>query len=142
MLHLVDPEEVDTHWDIIKVGTKDKLGPLVWASEDQIRQALKDELLFCFAILEQKKEQPLRGFAVCSISGDPLSDTKSLIVLSAYAALEIDPETWADALVEVMKFAKQRGCSRAMGFTKSQAVTDAAEALGINVDYRLLSVNL
>lgn len=142
MIHLVEPEEIDTHWDVIKAASAGRLGPLIWAGEEQVRQALKDELLFCFAILEQQKDQPLRGFAICSISSDPLSDTKTLIVMCAYAVLDVDGETWADGLVELMKFAHGKGCSRVVGFTQLDEVVDLAQRLGVNADYRLLSINI
>jgi hypothetical protein len=116
--------------------------PLIHATDQQIRAALESELLHCFAILEESKEPALRGFVLATVSSDPLTDTRTLLINCAVAVEPVDAETWADGILELVKFSKEKSCSRIMGFTQNSEVAGFAKQLGANSDFRLLVLGL
>lgn len=142
MIKLIEPEKIDEHWSVIEHGISGNLGPLVKASNKQIKEALKNEAIFCFALLENEKENPLRGFVVAAISSDPLTDTFTLLIMCAYAVLEINSETWADAAVELIGWAKKRKCERIMTFSHNEKVIEFASRLGADTRYTVISLEV
>jgi len=142
MIKLLDSKQIKEHWPLIDHALTGKLEPLVKADSQKLKEAFLKKIFSCFALLEEDKETPLRGFIATAITRDVLAQERSLTILGAYAALEVETQTWADALIKLTTFAKTNGCVRITGYTQSDTIASLAEQYGAVNNFRYLSIDL
>lgn len=142
MLKKLTAKEIERDWKLIYASVGDNLEPIIRAKSGDVLQAMKDDFLQVFAILDENEDEPLRGYAVTLISNDYLGSTKSLIVLRAVAVLPVNSDIWSDSLFEIINFAKKIGATRLMGLTESDGVAAFVGQLKGEAKYKLLTLEV
>lgn len=142
MIKLLEPKDVAQHWKLIEFAVVGKLEPLTRANSDQVKKALLEKLLVCFALMEPEKAEPLRGFVVCAIGRDILTNEQFLITLGAFAVLDVELKTWSDVMVSLIGFAKQNKCGRIVGYTQSEQILSIAQQFGAVSSFNYMDLTL
>lgn len=142
MIKLLEPSDINQHWNLIEFTVVGKLEPLTRADSDQVKKALLNKLLVCFALMEPDKSEPLRGFIICAVGRDLLTESQFLIILGAFAVLSVDIKTWSDALVSLIGFAKQNDCGRIVGYTQSDQILSIAQQFGAVTKFNYMDLSL
>ena len=142
MIKLLEKSDIEKYWELIEYAVVGKLEPVTSANSEQIKKALIDSVLCCHAILEPEKDEPLRGFIISAISRDILTGDQSLLVLGAFAVLEVSEENWADVMVTLTGFAASNNCGRVIAYTQNDQLINLVEKIGLTHTYAFLSLEL
>lgn len=144
MLIRLTIEQVATYWPDIHKAVQLSLPPIMkgeGARMNKILESLLIENAQCWVSVDRESKQ-MDGLVTTAVIEDTLSGAKSLMIYTAYGYSPTLAVSWKEALHTISKFAKSQGCNRLLGFSNEKAILKRAKALGWNLDYTLLTLEV
>lgn len=129
MLVALLPDQVDMHWDIIKLGLEKSLPPIALYKDhsmNRVLEALLEGSMVCWLALGDKT---IDGFVMTTTTTDFYTNTKSLLIYAIFG--EASRHVWADGYFTLYKHAKAQECDFITGYTTQ----DRLAALGKSFDF-------
>lgn len=126
MLVALLPDQVDLHWDILKVAIEKSLPPIAVNKDhsmNRLLECLLNGIMVCWLVVEGGK---IVGFVVTTVTEDYCTDTKTLILYSIFGGAS--RETWEDSYATMYKHAKELGCSFMGGYTVDENVVQICKS--------------
>jgi hypothetical protein len=128
MLVALLPDQVDLHWDILKVAIERSLPPIAinrTHSMNKVLECLLSGIMICWLVVEGNK---IVGFVVTTVSEDFCTDTRTLILYIIFG--EANRATWEDSYDTLYKHAKNLDCSFMGGYTIDNNVVNICKSFG------------
>jgi hypothetical protein len=133
MLIALLPDQVDMHWDILKVAVERSLPPIAINkshSMNRFLECLLEGTMTCWLGMEDGK---IDGFVVTTVINDFCTDTKTLLVYFIFG--EASRHVYEDGMETLHKHAKAQGCSFIGGYTVHERLVPLCQSLGCTVQY-------
>jgi len=147
MLTKLIPEQISKFWDIIKYGVEESLPPIVGDHPDKMNRILASLLCNktdCWISYrrEEGKETIVEGIALTKIIFDDASNTRNLLLYCIYGYEEIDKNSWNDAFITLVKYAKGHKCNDIVAYSNIPEMIKRAIAVGGEAKYTFISWNV
>lgn len=146
MLTKLLPEQISTHWDIVKFAIEQSLPPTVGDHPDKINRILSS--LLCgktqcwVSHIKNEKSSKLEGIVLTQMIYDDASNTKNLLIYCMYGYEGFEDVSWFNGLKALVKYAKSRGCTKVVAYTDSPYITKIVNKLGGESKYTFISFNV
>ena len=146
MLTRLLPDQIAKMWDIIKYAIEQSVPPIAGEHPDKMNRILSAALsgkIDVWASYHKDVEKvKFEGLAVTQFVFDDASGVKHMLLYSMYGYTGPTTDTWLGGLRTLAKFAKSRGCSNVIAYTKEHGVIALAKRLGADTDFTLIKFNL
>ena len=145
MLTRLLPEQISTHWDIIKYAIEQSLPPIVGDHPDKLNRLLSSALsgkLEVWASYTRGKETKFEAVLVTKILYDDASDTRNLLLYCVYGYSDVPKESWINGFETILKYAKSKGCLQVVAYTTLPYMIELGNKLGGNSDYTFISFDV
>jgi hypothetical protein len=134
------PDQVAKHWKPIRRAIEESLPPVSEGAEnrmEKILEALMIGEMQCW--ISHNSEGRVDNILTTSVTHDKISDTKSLMIFSIFG-FDTDIKSWGEGLTTLVRFARGKGCSRIIGYTKIDSVAKFVERIGGDASYRFVTI--
>lgn len=148
MLNKLLPQQISTLWDVIKFGVQHSVPPTVREKPGVLDRILAAclwgelDVWVSYQKDEENKEIDIEAVSLTQVLYDEASDTSSLLLYSLYAFKHISEKSWEEAFNKVAEYAKSKGCSRIICYTKVDRIIEMAKVFNANTDYTFVSFDL
>ena len=142
MLIQMDNSVITKHWEEIKRTLRVNLLPFADADDDALNNILQSMLvgdMQVWAIIDADK---ILGLGVTQFLNETASQTLNLLIYSLYGYSFISQDVWADAIKKLKIYAKSKGCSNIIAYSKVSRVIEIAENIGANTELHLINWRL
>jgi len=143
MLNKLLPDQVSKFWDVIKYAIEESLPPTVGQHRDKMNRILSSCLsgdLEVWAAYERNGEDvKFEGIMITTFVYDTASNTKSLLIYCVYGYTQVSPDTWAEGIEAIGKYAKANKCHRVVAYSDIPYMIEKAKLLGADTKYTFLS---
>lgn len=133
-------DQIARHWKVIRYAISEALPPIAHGAEnrmERILSALLADQMHCWVVYET--DGTLIGIMTTTISGDPASGMKNLMIYSLWG-IDISRRAFADGLITLRRFAESKGCNRIISYTNEPSIIALVERLRSSETYRFISV--
>jgi hypothetical protein len=133
MLVALMPEQVNTHWDLLKLAVERSLPPIAILRDHSVNRVLESLLnatMVCWLVMQDNK---IEGFILTTTTEDYCSGTKSLLIYLVFG--EANRDTWIDAYDTLNKHAKSLDCSFMTAYTVHEKVMLICKSFGFESQY-------
>lgn len=123
-------EQVCEHWDVLFSYIKQALPEhqREHVKESVLLESLTSGKMQCWVILDDDGQ--IKVIGTTSVVEDKFLGIRNLHVYSVTGVESVSNMEWAQAIDGIMKFAKSRGCSNIVAFTKNKRVLQIARQAG------------
>jgi len=138
----MDNSVITKHWEEIKRTLRVNLLPFADADDDALNNILQSMLvgdMQVWAIIDADK---ILGLGVTQFLNETASQTLNLLIYSLYGYSFISQDVWADAIKKLKIYAKSKGCSNIIAYSKVSRVIEIAENIGANTELHLINWRL
>jgi hypothetical protein len=146
MLTRLLPEQVAKFWDIIKYAVEQSLPPIAGDHPDKMNRILSSILSSkteCWASYRKENDTTIfEGIAVTKIIYDEASDTRNLLLYCVYGYESVDKESWDEAFITLVKYAKSRNCNDVIAYSDIPEIIKRAKAVGGEAKYTFITWNV
>jgi hypothetical protein len=128
MLVALLPDQVDMHWDILKVAIQKCLPPIASHRNHSMNRILENLLsgnMVCWLAVVGGK---IEGFLITTVIEDYCTDTKTMLLYAVFG--EVDRSVWEAGYETVNKHAKELGCDFIAYYTMQPHVVEIGKSFG------------
>lgn len=142
MLVQLQPDQIAKYWPQVRFAVENAFPPTVKEKPDMnkvLEALLAGELLAWASIDDTTKE--IVAIATTMFIFDVCTGTKNLLLYTTLSTAKekIGRKNWIDAFATMMKYAKEKGCSNMVAYTKNDAIVRMAEFFGGDTGWTLVS---
>jgi hypothetical protein len=133
MLVALMPEQVNDHWDLLKLAVERSLPPIAILRDHSMNRVLESILsgaMICWLVIQDNE---IEGFILTTTTVDYCTGTKSLLIYLVFG--EAGRNIWEDAYDTLIKHAKSNGCSFITAYTVQEKVVDICKSFGFETQY-------
>ena len=144
LVRLIDQQIAD-HWDVIKFAMKESLPPTAEDTEEiynNLLQALLLGKMQCWTPMEGAELKQFRTLITTHLVDDSLSQTKNLILYTAYAFVPISDEDGVAIYKGLAAFGKANKCNRVIGLTNNIRMAQWLTKHGMKEEWRYFTFDL
>lgn len=146
----LNPEQIMSYWDEIKISIAAALPPYVYYSDDSML-GVQEQLLLgsleCWVSVEHARaysNPPPRvyGTATTRVVVDETTGTKNLLVFSVCIAEEHPQSIWRESIDQLRIYARSKNCSKIIAYSDNPHMIYLCEKLGANTAMRFISFEI
>lgn len=137
------PEQIVKHWDEIKMAIENALPPIAGDSPNRMNNILEELLMDrmqCWVAVN--KNGRINGIGTTQLIEDHLTETKNLLVYSAFSIGVTTKEDWIRGFEVITKYAKSKGCKNIVGYTNNPKVVENMNKFGMDTSNVYFSMPL
>jgi len=142
MLIQMDNSVITKHWEEIKRTLRVNLLPFADADDNALNNILQSMLIGDMQVWAIIDEDKILGLGVTQFLNESASQTLNLLIYSLYGYSFISQDVWADAIEKLKVYAKSKGCSNIIAYSKVGRVIEIAESIGANTELHLINWRL
>jgi len=146
MLSRLTFEQISKFWEVIEHSIDGSLPPTVGEVPDKMNNiltALLNGSMQCW--VSHKKEEginKLEGVMTTAVTVDFCSGTKTLLLYSGFGYRGFDRQTWMEGFEAISKYARSIHCNKIAAYSDNSDVIRAADMLGGETRFRLITFDL
>lgn len=143
MIVQLTPDQVAEQWSLLSKGFEEALPPnLVGSSDLFMSQLLNSSINAQMQIWIVLEDNKISSAAMTTITTDPGTLAKNLLVYAVYSKDMTNRDFWRDLNHVLKQFARSQGCTTISAYTDSLDVVGIATKLGWKVNMRYIYANL
>jgi len=146
MLVKMEPEAVARQWAVISESITRSLPPITTNDPKYLTNIMKSIMLkktHCWVSTRVENENVMvYGIVVTTITNDPATGAKALLIYSVYSFTNTPQELWLEGIKVLKEFARGNNCIKILGFTDKPSLLSYYKAMGANVDTHLIQVEV
>ena len=144
MLVQLLPDQVAKYWEQIKFAVQSSFPPTTTAAEINLNKVLQSLLvgnLVAWASID-KESKKIVAIVTTTIMEDACADSRNLLIYSLFGLSDVGKQNWVDGYTTLMEYAKAKGCSKLVGFTKVEVIKKLAKHFGGDIENTLISIDV
>ena len=143
MLTRLLPEQISKLWPVIKYAIEQSVPPTTTEKPDKMNRILSSALcgkMDVWASYAKGDENKFEGLVVTEFLFNEADGTKNLLLYSMYGYNAVEHRrTYIEGLITLMKYAKEKGCSKIVAYTIDSGVVALAKRIGADTSYTLIN---
>jgi hypothetical protein len=130
------PDQIMRYWDEIKESVDAALPPHVEPNYVRIQEQFLTGEMDCWV---SYVDNVIRTIITTQVITDTVTDTRQFLIFSVTSVEEHTSKTWPEMYTALLKYARSKGCSRAVAYTSNVGFKLLAEQYGADCTWYLLS---
>lgn len=121
---------------------KEERNKLERGMNTMLEAAIKGAIQVWIILDKKGAERIFHGICITAFWRDPGIQEKGLWIYSIYSYKFMPDYLWSNMVEGLRMYAKSRGCSKLVAYSKIPRVIEQAEKYGFNSDYKILSMEV
>lgn len=139
MFHKLSAEQIMRYWDEIKLSMEQALPPHVEHNYIKLQEKFLVGEMDCWV---SYIDGTIKTLVTTQVTNDSATDTPQFLLFTLTSVEEPTSETWSEMYNALLKYARSKGCKRAVAYTSNVGVKFLAERFGADATWSLLSWEL
>ena len=140
------PDQVSNSWDVVKHAIEASTPPTTTWTPNMLNKILTS--LLCgkaqcwFGYVVKGEERKLKVVLVTNILYDDISDTRNLLIYSAYSYEDTDRSDLLSGFKTLVKYAASKNCKNIVAYSNVPSIINLAKRLGGETSQTFISLPL